>query len=410
VKIALLSYEYPPDTAVGGIATYVYQLAHLLHRRGHHVEVFAGSGDRCGTEIEAGVLVHRVKGENNALFSKHIGDVFANRHQLIHFDVLEAPEIAANARGAIQQVPELPLVIKLHTPTFLIHQINDLQPSWTQKLRWHLGAIRQGKWPKPFPKWHYDVDQDIERSHTLDADEITTPSKALGDQLIQLWNLPSHKVTHLANPYIPSPELLNIPIETSTNVVTFVGRLEIRKGILDLATAIPMILRQYPNVTFRFVGAAWTSPEPRLNMQQYLEKKLHRYRHALAFTGAVALDRIPLFLADTDICVFPSRWENFPTVCLEAMAAGRGIIGSRAGGMAEMLDNSTGRLISPRCPTEIATATLELLQNPTLRMQLGQAARDRVLAEYNQDRIGMLQEASYKRAIASRKALGVRAS
>jgi len=50
----------------------------------------------------------------------------------------------------------------------------------------------------------------------------------------------------------------------------------------------------------------------------------------------------------------------------------------------------------------------KLLKNPTLRMELGQAARDRVLSEYNLNKIGSLQEASYLRAIERRKALGAR--
>jgi glycogen synthase len=57
MKIAFISYEYPPDTSYGGIATYVKQASQLLCQRGHHVEVFAASPDRCGTEVEEGILV-----------------------------------------------------------------------------------------------------------------------------------------------------------------------------------------------------------------------------------------------------------------------------------------------------------------------------------------------------------------
>ena len=60
MNIAFISYEYPPDTAYGGIATYVHQAAMMLSRRGHHVEVFSGSPHRTGTENEECLLVHRI--------------------------------------------------------------------------------------------------------------------------------------------------------------------------------------------------------------------------------------------------------------------------------------------------------------------------------------------------------------
>ncbi|WNZ27300.1 glycosyltransferase family 4 protein [Leptolyngbya sp. NK1-12] len=411
MKIAFISYEYPPDTALGGIATYVEQAAQMLSHRGHHVEVFAGSSSRTGINIENSIIVHRIIGSNNSIFGEQIGQVFAERHRSVQFDVLEGPEIAANAKWAVQLVPSIPLVIKLHTPTFLIGKYSFVKPTLSQKLRWHLGALRQGKFPKPFPRWQYDPADDIERLHTLEADEIVAPSKAIADALINEWQLDYHKVSHIPFAYIPPAELLNTPINTRTDVITFIGRLEVRKGILDLANAIPLILKYHPNIKFRFVGPAWNSPRRDMNMRQYLEDKLRRHLNSLEFTGSISLLQIPELLSRTDICVFPSIWESYGLVCVEAMAAGRGIVASRAGGMAELLDGGKfGRLISPHSPTEIAEAVIELLNDPELRMGLGQAARERVLSEYNLDRIGALQEASYQRAIERRQRLGPRSA
>lgn len=90
------------------------------------------------------------------------------------------------------------------------------------------------------------------------------------------------------------------------------------------------------------------------------------------------------------------------------MAAGRAIVGSSAGGMAEILNsNEVGRLVPPKSPEKIAQAVLELLAAPQLRQQLGYAARARVIEQYNIERIGSLQEASYRRAIAHKKAKGL---
>lgn len=410
MKIAFITYEYPPDTAIGGIGTYVYQIAQILHQRGHHVEVFTASPYRSGIAQENNITIHRVQtSSNDSAFADAAGKLFAERHRTIHFDVLEGPETSACARFAVHRVPDIPLVVKLHIPSFMVGQVNYVALPLSTRLRFYFGALRRGERPKSLAPSPYDRSQDIEWLHALDADEVTSPSADLGQKMVQTWSLPPEKVVHIPNPYVPSPELLSIPPNTATNVVSFVGKLEIRKGILDFGKAIPLILKHRPDTIFRFIGAPSPSLNPRLNMQQYLEQKLRAYRQSLEFTGPVPLAQIPELLAETDICVFPSRWENFPNVCLEAMAAARGVVGSSAGGMAEMLQGGeVGHLVPPHRPDEIAAAVIDLLQHPAKRTGFGQAARDRILMEYNAERIGSLQEASYERAIQRRRSAGPR--
>ena len=400
MKIAFVSYEYPPDTAVGGIATYTLQIAQLMQQRGHQVEVFTGSNHRQGAVLEHNILVHRVHCQNRAAFAAAVAPVFAERHREAQFEVVESPEIGAESQGITALVPEVPLVVKLHTPTYLIQQVNYVPPTVGMQGRRVVGALRRGQMPSLLAKPDYAPATDPERMQTLKADLITTPSQALGQALTQTWQLNPDRIRVVPNPYLPTPDLLDIPVATQTNRVTFIGRLEVRKGVLELAAAIPHILRHHPKTQFRFVGAAWPSPATGLDMEQYLLQRLHRHREQLEFTGAVPLTAIPQLLAETDICVFPSRWENFPGVCLEAMAAARGIVGSTAGGMVEMLDHgAVGRLVNPQNPQAIAAAVSELLHDPALRMRLGSAARERILTRYNLATIGQLQEQIYREAI-----------
>lgn len=420
MKIAFISYEYPPDAAYGGIATYVRQAAQMMQKRGHHVEVFASSPFRTSTNVEDGIIVHRLLGDDYRNFGLQVGPVFAARHHEVKFDVLEGPEYGADTREAIRLVPDIPLVIKLHTPTFLTCQGTYNGLGWSDFLKWSMlfGKVKaKAKWivksllQGKIVSWKYTPYHSVllERSHVLEADEIAAPSQSIGEILADRWKLDSTRIANFPYPYIPSPELLKIPVETQTDTVTFLGRLEVRKGVLDLAKAIPLVLRQHPQAKFRLIGSSEHSQDPKVPMRQYLEEQLKPYSASVKFHDPLPLDQIASAFASTDICVFPSIWDNFPNVCLEAMSAGRGIVGTHTGGMREMLhQNTAGRVISPRQPQEIAEAVLELLRNPTLRMQLGQAARDRIMTEYNADRIGVLQEESYSRAIQRRKSLGAR--
>lgn len=412
MHIAFISYEYPPDTAFGGIATYVKQAASLLSGRGHDVEVFAGSETRTGTENEDGILVRRIKAvtshkKDQTGFAAQIASVFAQRHRTAAFDVLEGPDYLAEARGAIRAVPDIPLVIKLHTPCYLLRSMNT---SHYGPLRHTLAAAKSVfKGEKPFV--FYKPEDDIERDCCVEADEVAAPSHAVGDKVLHDWGLDPGKVSFFPLFFTPDESLLSVPVETHTNVVTYYGRLEIRKGVVDLADAIPLILRECPNARFRFVGRSLWAPRPRTDMKAFLAQKLAAHTRSVEFWDPVPASRIPALLAQTDICVFPSLWESFGYTCLESMSAGRGVVATDPSGMAEMLrggGEEFGRLVPPRSPAEIARAVIGLLQNPEERMRLGAAARQRALDQYSLSRVGTLQEASYLRAIQRRTAAGPR--
>lgn len=401
MKIAFVSFEYPPDTAVGGIATYVHQAAEMLCQRGHQVEVFASSPTRTETTTEAGITVHRLQEVSRDAFPQKIGPVFAQRHQEVQFDVLEGPEYNADAIECVRLVPDIPLVVKLHTPGIVIIRTGDLGMRETmsamRRFRLFLRPLRRGR------KALYDASKDIEKRGTLLADEIAAPCHSIADKVKALWRLNDQPISCFPYPYIPSPQLLEIPLDTHWNRVTYIGRIEARKGALDLAKAIPLILAKHPDTRFRFVGKSDSHYLPEV------QKALGVHQASAEFTGAVPMTQLPTILGETDLCVYPSLWENFPNVCLEAMAAGRGVIGSSSGGMAEMLEGgNVGRLVEPRAPKQIAAAVIELLDNPTLRIQLGGAARQRVLEIYNRDVVGALQEACYQRAIEARRKAGPR--
>jgi glycogen(starch) synthase len=418
VRIAFVSYEYPPDTGYGGIATYVRQAAAMLRRRGHDVEVFAGSERRSASGLEDGILVHRVRA-GYAESPPHLGTRFARRHAEAPFDVLEGPELDAEARDAVRLVPDIPFVVRLHSWTLLLWEGNTLRyeaPPWRRRLALALAGRLRGF----APYWSANGQasgvpaelrrqDELERAHALAADEVCAPSVALRERAARDWRLDEQRLSVVPYPFTPPPALLAIPAETHTGVVTFVGRLEVNKGVLDLALALPAVLERHPGAAFRLVGDTFAA-DGIGDTRRYLERfLLRRWRRSVEFTGFVGREELPALLAATDVCTFPSFWDNFPNVCLEAMAAARGIVGTASGGMADMLDGgSVGRLVPPRAPERLAEAIADLLADPELRIELGRAARERLLAEYADERIGALQEEVYRRAIARRRSLGPR--
>ena len=147
-------------------------------------------------------------------------------------------------------------------------------------------------------------------------------------------------------------------------VVGFVGRIEPRKGPLDLVQAAPQIRAAMPDVRIVVVG-----DDPYDSAPDY----------AARVRAAEGVEQIPwvpdgaAVMRHLDVLVAPSRQEPFGTVLAEAMAAGTPVVATRVGGLAEVVvDGVTGRLVTPGDPAELAAAVLEVLAD---RARMGAAAR-----------------------------------
>lgn len=149
-------------------------------------------------------------------------------------------------------------------------------------------------------------------------------------------------------------------------IVGFVGRMEPRKGPLDLVRAAAAIRAGAPGARIVLVG-----DDPYDSAPEY----------AAQVRAAEGVEHLP-WVADgaaimrhLDVLVAPSRQEPFGTVLAEAMAAGTPVVATRVGGLAEVVaDGETGRLVTPGSPDELAAAVLEVLGR---RAQMGAAARRR---------------------------------
>jgi glycosyltransferase involved in cell wall biosynthesis len=105
--------------------------------------------------------------------------------------------------------------------------------------------------------------------------------------------------------------------------------------------------------------------------------------------------------------VLPSHWENFPNACWEAMAAARMVVGSRAGGMAEVIrDGQDGLLVPPRRPRAIVAALERLLASPEAAAAMARSARQRILDRLGEGQVLPLQLQAYQRAMAQRPGQG----
>ncbi len=156
-------------------------------------------------------------------------------------------------------------------------------------------------------------------------------------------------------------------------VVMTVGHLSPIKGPQHLIEAAPAIVRQVPSATFVLVGDG--------PMRRFLEERAVALGLADRVIFCGRRRDVPALLAAADVVVAPSESEGCSNAILEAMAMGRAIVATRAGGNAEAIsDGVNGVLVPPRDPAALARATVRLLQDDAARRRLGDQAR-RMAAE-----------------------------
>jgi len=173
-------------------------------------------------------------------------------------------------------------------------------------------------------------------------------------------------------------------LEDNDFMALFLGRLVWVKGVDKLIMAMPQVLKKVPNAKLVIVGLG--------DMQDYLERLVQNLKLQDAvkfrFEFISEEERIAHYAA-CDIAVFPSLYEPFGIVALEAMSMERPVVVGASGisGMREIVvpsgPDQCGFHVNPSDPTDIAWAIVSALQDPKRRLELGKNSRKRVLQEFS---------------------------
>src|SRR5262249_2459915 len=153
------------------------------------------SRERSLMSMEDGIHVHRIQTAVREDFTEQIAPVFVRRHTDAPFDVLEGPDYNADAEAIVRLVPDIPLVVRLHTPKYLAASLYQLSLQGSETDRQDAATWRE--WLQPLPG--YDPEQDPEYQHVRQADGITAPSKAIREVMCRDWRLERDQVDVVPN-------------------------------------------------------------------------------------------------------------------------------------------------------------------------------------------------------------------
>jgi glycosyltransferase involved in cell wall biosynthesis len=181
-------------------------------------------------------------------------------------------------------------------------------------------------------------------------------------------------------------------LPTHAPIVGTVGALVRQKGHHDLIEAAALVVREVPDVRFVVLGEG--------ELRQPLEDQIRRHhleRHVfLAGFRVNALELTKAF----DVFVLSSHHEGLCTALVDAMAASRPSVGTRVGGIPEVIvDGETGFLVPPGDHAAMARQIVRLLKDPALRARMGAAGLARARACFTVEQMVAETEAVYERLL-----------
>ena len=173
------------------------------------------------------------------------------------------------------------------------------------------------------------------------------------------------------------------PAADNKLTLLFVGRLDKRKGFLNLLDAFLKIKPKYPYLQLKVVG-----PFEAKDTQSYLDIAQTHHVTDIEFVGYVSPERLPKIYHSADIFCAPSiGFESLGIVLLEAMAAGLPVVASSIAGYRSVItDGQEGLLVPPQHPESLARALSRLIDDSQLRQEMGRRGRQRA-NQYSWDHI-----------------------
>jgi glycosyltransferase involved in cell wall biosynthesis len=393
MRILMFSWEFPPHV-VGGLGQHVAELLPALSNvpgvELHLITPRWGGGQ--GVQWVGNATVHRVDPpvaesdfyttawKTNLALEEYAHNLW---HEQGPFDLVHVHDwLVAFAGYACKRNYKVPLLSTIHAT----ERGRGRGYVSTDQAR----AINNVEWWLAYESWR-----------------VIAASEHMVGEITEYFGCPRDKIDVIPNGVNVAPfDLLHgedlshfrimyaLPHE---EIVFNVGRVVYEKGVQVLVRATPLVVQQHPSAKIVIAGKG-----PELDACRSLAWSLGVGQKVL-FTGFIADEDRDRLFEIASCAVFPSLYEPFGIVALQAMAARCPVVVSDVGGLKEVVRHTeNGVTVYADNPESLAWGILQTLKHPDWAARRAKAAYKEVRELYNWDRIARLTAEVYGRVIAER--------
>lgn len=362
MKIAILVLSFPPKWLAGSEIA-AYNSAKHLAKRGHETHVITSLDEGLPkTSMEQGFHIHRIRFPRIRLLGILIFWLKALLLlKKVNPDIVHAQGIQIGISGFLAK--------KFLRKSYIVWaQGSDVYLQWRFKSTVSKLVFRNADAVIALTN---DMEKAMQKIY--DASISIVP---FGINLESFGNLPTKQAIRE-----------KLGLNTSDSVILFVGTLRPVKGVKYLIEAMNSIRQRDTKASLVLVGDG----EERQSLE-VLTKELS-LEESVTFIGRVPNEKIPEYMAASDVLVLPSLSESFGIVNLEAMASGLPVVASKVGGLPEIIeDGENGFLVEPKNPEQIAERVLLLLEDDTLRGKISRSNKERAKQYSWESVVGRLEQ------------------
>jgi glycosyltransferase involved in cell wall biosynthesis len=381
VKVLFHCSEFPP--VGGGVGAYMLNMARALGATGHQAAVVTSRAPGL-PELDVSESfgpVYRIYDAAEAGSDRVRDRVLALAREL-RPDLIEGADHLGDCAGLLRHPRRPPVLVKVHACSAMeVLRRSHVLHRW-QRLTIAAALLRHRR---QLARERFSIEH---------ADLLCAPSRrVLAELRRQGLSLPAGAEV-IPNPMIaPEPSAGG---EADRPTVLFVGRIDVGKGIEHLPAMLARLARTLPDVVLELAGPDGYA-RGLGSLRAWLEARLARGTGQARFLGRLGAPELAAAYRRAWVVVVPSRWDNFPTVLLEAMGHAKPVVASPHGGMPEMVEGTGGVIADPASP-EFAEQVGQLLRDGQLRARAGASLREKLVRSYSPEAV----VGAYIRFVASR--------
>ena len=391
MRVLMFSWEYPPHV-VGGLGKHVAELIPPLSVMQDLVVHLVTPRLRGGEPVEkvGQVTVHRVEAppvegdfytgawQTNLRLEEYAHQLW---EEVGPFDLVHVHDwLVAFVGAAFKRSHKTPLLSTIHAT----ERGRGRGSLGSEQAR----AIHHAEWWLTFESWR-----------------VIACSEYMRDEIADYFECPRDKIDVVPNGVDSSrfdsldgqdfSRFRNMYALPSEQILFSVGRVVYEKGLHVLIRAMPLILAQQPSAKLVIAGKG-----PELESLRSLAWSLGVGERVL-LTGFISDEDRDRLLRIADCAVFPSLYEPFGIVALEAMAARCPVVVTEVGGLQDVVQHAeTGITVYSDDPNSLAWGILHTLHDPGWALRRVENAYRVVREEYNWERIARMTISVYARIVA----------